>query len=228
MTKKKRKKEEEEEEEEVTRDRDDEAPWSTNSSSPSSRLRSPQRTLKSCAGLGTGILSPWGRQEGHGGEHECGRWQGACDTTVQRSCPACYRHDVSVMSVGTTASLAWWLRRPPPERKIPGSNPPLATGFFRGRVLPVTSNLALQWLPCQAPGVIGSALGLADPVSVSCDWVRWKVWSATPISVWQHVKPSEQIRPLNTLACCWDVKQPTIKLSGPNACQQLTPRVEIG
>ena len=34
---------------------------------------------------------------------------------------------------------------------------PLASwDFFRGRVLPVTSTLALQWLPCQAPGVIGS------------------------------------------------------------------------
>ena len=27
----------------------------------------------------------------------------------------------------------------------------------------------------QAPGVIGSALGLVGPVSVYCDWVRWKV-----------------------------------------------------
>ena len=25
---------------------------------------------------------------------------------------------------------------------------PLAPGFFRGRVIPVTSKLALQWLPC--------------------------------------------------------------------------------
>ena len=44
--------------------------------------------------------------------------------------------------------------------------------FFRGRVIPVTSKLALQWLPCQAPGVIGSALGLVGPVSVYCDRVR--------------------------------------------------------
>ena len=50
---------------------------------------------------------------------------------------------------------------------------PLAPGFFfRGRVIPVTSKLALQWLPCQAPGVIGPALGLVGPVSVYCDWVR--------------------------------------------------------
>ena len=44
--------------------------------------------------------------------------------------------------------------------------------FFRGRVIPVTQKLTLQWLPCQAPGVIGSALGLVCPVSVYCDWVR--------------------------------------------------------
>ena len=31
--------------------------------------------------------------------------------------------------------------------------------------------------------------------------------SATSISVWQHVNLSEQIRPWDTLACCWDVKQ---------------------
>ena len=27
--------------------------------------------------------------------------------------------------------------------------------------------------------------------------------------MWQHVKLSERIRPRDTLACCWDVKQPT-------------------
>ena len=71
--------------------------------------------------------------------------------------------------------------------------------------------MALQWLPCQAPGVIG-------PVSVYCDWVRWKVWSATSVSAWQHVKLSEQIRPWDTLACCWDVKQPTNKLTPVPVC----------
>ena len=46
---------------------------------------------------------------------------------------------------------------------------PPAQRFFRGRVIPVTSKLALQWLPCQAPGVIRSMLGLVGPVSVYCD-----------------------------------------------------------
>ena len=84
----------------------------------------------------------------------------------------------------------------------------------------MTSRLALQWLPCQAPGAIGSVLGLVvirsvlglvGPVSVYCGCVRRKVWSAASVSVWQRVKLSEQIRPLDTLACCWDVKQPTKK-----------------
>ena len=29
--------------------------------------------------------------------------------------------------------------------------------------------------------------------------------------MWQHVELSEQIRPWDTLACCWDVKQPSNK-----------------
>ena len=39
-------------------------------------------------------------------------------------------------------------------------------------VITVTQKLALQWLPCQAPGAIESALGLVGPVSVYRDWVR--------------------------------------------------------
>ena len=73
----------------------------------------------------------------------------------------------------------------------------------------MTQKLTLQWLPCQAPGIIGSVLGLVGLVLVYCDWVRWKFWSATSISVWQHVKLSEQICPWDTLVCCWDIKQPT-------------------
>ena len=62
----------------------------------------------------------------------------------------------------------------PRERKVPGSNRACG-GTFRGRVIPVTQKLAFQWLPCQAPGVMGSALGLVGPVSVYCDWVRKNV-----------------------------------------------------
>ena len=69
------------------------------------------------------------------------------------------------------ASLAQWLRRPPRERKIPGSNPACDGIFLGSRVIPVTLKLALQWLPCQAPGVLGSALGLVGPVSAYCDCI---------------------------------------------------------
>ena len=32
--------------------------------------------------------------------------------------------------------------------------------------------IALRWLPCQVPGIVGSALGLVGPVIVYCDWAR--------------------------------------------------------
>ena len=96
--------------------------------------------------------------------------------------------------------------------EVPSSIPACDVGIFSGRVMPVTYKLALQWLPCQAPGVIGSALGLVGPVSVYRDWVKQKVGSATSVSVSQHVQLSEQIRLWDTPACCWDVTQPTNKL----------------
>ena len=51
---------------------------------------------------------------------------------------------------GVTASLAKWL-----NRTVRSSNPS-CDGIFPGRVIRATSKLALQWLPCQVPGVIGS------------------------------------------------------------------------
>ena len=98
------------------------------------------------------------------------------------------------------------VRRLPREQKIPGSNPTCAKIFLESSH---TSDLALQWLPRQAPGVIGSVLGLVGAVSVYCDWVRWKFWFATSLSMWQHIKLSEQIHPWDTLARCWDAKQLT-------------------
>ena len=133
---------------------------------------------------------------------------------------ACFNGQHLYFPYQVTVSLAWWLRRPPRERKIRGLNP-ACDGIFPGRVIPVTYKLALQWLPCQAPGVIGSALGLVGPVSVYCDWVRQKVGSATSISVWQHVKLSVQICHWDTLACCWIVKQLTNKQTSlSSACHQ--------
>ena len=87
------------------------------------------------------------------------------------------------------------VRRPPREWKIPGSNPACAGILSGSSHTSDFKKLAFQWLPCQAPGVTGSALGLVGTVSVYCDWVIWKVGSATSVSVWQHVKLSVQIRP---------------------------------
>ena len=54
--------------------------------------------------------------------------------------------------------------------------------------------------------------------SVSILWLsEVKVWSATSVSVWQHIKLSVHIRPWDTLACYWDVKQPTNK-PFPSCC----------
>ena len=104
-----------------------------------------------------------------------------------------------------------------------GSDPAWAVDLFPGRVMPVSDlKLLFQLLPCQAPCIIGSVLGLVSPVSVYCDQMRWKVWSATFISV-QHVHWYELIRLWDTLACCWDKKtskQPTnsyIQVSWPSS-----------
>ena len=52
------------------------------------------------------------------------------------------------------------------------------------------SSRGYQRLPCQAPGFLGAALEPVGPVSVYCGRVRYKVWSATSISVWQHTQVS--------------------------------------
>ena len=96
------------------------------------------------------------------------------------------------------------------ERKIPDSNP-ACDGIFPGSSH--TSDFKIGTQVATLPGAWHYRVGLVGPVSVYCDRVRWKVWSATSISVWQHVQLSEQIRPWDTLACCWEVKQPTNKQS---------------
>ena len=44
------------------------------------------------------------------------------------------------------------------------SIPAFILDLFPGQIIPVTETLILQWLPSQAPGVIGSALGLVGLV----------------------------------------------------------------
>ena len=70
---------------------------------------------------------------------------------------------------------------------------PLAPGFFPGSSHTSQRHFK-KWhssgYPAKAPGVMGSVLGLVGPLSIYCDSVRWKVGSATSVSVWQHVKLS--------------------------------------
>ena len=56
-----------------------------------------------------------------------------------------------------------------------GSIPAFAVGVVLGRVRPVSSKLVIQWLPCQALGVLGSLPRLVGRVSVYCDRARQKV-----------------------------------------------------
>ena len=75
-----------------------------------------------------------------------------------------------------------------------------------------TSDLKIGTPVATLPGAWSHRVsaGTGQP-GVSILWVRWKVWSSTSISAWQHVKLSEQICPWDTLACCWDIKEPTKK-----------------
>ena len=112
---------------------------------------------------------------------------GSTDWAVQLSlAPHRYfLHSQWCSGVSVTGSLQYMLSSPQTKDRLVGlvvkasasraEDPGFESrlqGFFRGRVIPVTSKLTLQWLPCQAPGVIGSALGLVGPVSVYCGWVR--------------------------------------------------------
>ena len=63
------------------------------------------------------------------------------------------------------------VRRPPREQKIPGSNP-ACDGIFPGSSHTSDLKICTPVAARQAPGIIGSALGLVGPVSVYCDWVR--------------------------------------------------------
>ena len=79
---------------------------------------------------------------------------------------------------------------------MPGSNPACAEIFLGSSH---SSDLNIGTPVATLPGAWRYRViaGTGWPgVSIDyCDWVRWKVWSATSVSVWQHVILSEQIRP---------------------------------
>ena len=91
------------------------------------------------------------------------------------------------------------------ESGKPGFDFHFSMETFLDWVIPVSSECVLQWLPCQASGDIGSVVGLVDPLSVYYGW-GWEF--DLQLSVWQHIKLFELVRPWETI-CCWEVKQPT-------------------
>ena len=108
-----------------------------------------------------------------GRTHDARSMRTASPTHYQRAIPAYTRPCPRRVTVGCGGPPRWPSGKASASRaEDPRFESRLRRDFFRGRVIPVTQKLALQWLPCQAPGVIGSALGLVGPVSVYCDWVR--------------------------------------------------------
>ena len=87
----------------------------------------------------------------------------ACHSNTNAQCQFRFQF---LLKMATT-SLDKWLRRMPQKRKVQSSNP-TCDGIFPGRVIPVTQKLALKWPPCQAPGVIGYALGLVSTYNCLC------------------------------------------------------------
>ena len=102
------------------------------------------------------------------------------------------------------------VRRPPPERKIPGSNPAFTRNFSgSGHTSDSKIGITVTTLPSAWRYRVSAGTGRP---CISILWLgEVESWSATSISVWQHVKLSEQIGPWDTIACCWDIKQPTNK-----------------
>ena len=100
------------------------------------------------------------------------------------------------------------VRRPPRERKVPGSNPAWA-GIFLGSSHTCDLNIGTPVATLPDAWRYRVSAGTRRP-GVSILWLgEMESLTSTSISVWQHVKLSKQIRPWDRLACRWNVKQPT-------------------
>ena len=73
------------------------------------------------------------------------------------------------------ATSTKWLRCPPRQRASdPGLIPALDVGIIPARLMQLR-NWFSSGCPCPAAWFNGPVLRLICPVSVYCDWVRWKV-----------------------------------------------------
>ena len=97
----------------------------------------------------------------------------------------------------------------PWERKIPGLNPDCA-GIFSGSSHSSDSKIGTPVATLPGAWRYRVSAGTGRP-GVSILWLGEVESLICNFSVWQHVKLSEQICPCDTLACCWDIKQPTNK-----------------
>ena len=112
-----------------------------------------------------------------------GAWNKLNTSIVQATSPEAFKSALAV------ARRRWG---PPTPRTKPRRNPrqttdmtmvpaiersrswvrfPLVPGFFQVESYQ-WQKLALHWLPCQSPGVIGSAVGLVGLVPIYCDFLR--------------------------------------------------------
>ena len=97
----------------------------------------------------------------------------SCSVRRWRKIPTPFVHRGVLCHLPYAVSLVGLVvNRPPSIAADVGSIPAFPVDLFRGRVKLGTEKLELQWLPCQAPGVLGSLLGLAGPVSVYYDCMR--------------------------------------------------------
>ena len=103
--------------------------------------------------------------------------------------------------------MASWLWRPPRERKIPGSNPACAR-IFPGSSH--TSDLKIGTHLATLPGAwrykVSTGTGWS---SISTLWLGEMESGICNFYLSVAAHKIEQIRPSDTLACCWDVKQPS-------------------
>ena len=111
--------------------------------------------------------------------------------------------------------------------KDPGFKSCLHRDFSRVESFQWLKKYVLQWWPCQAPGITGSLLGLVGPVSVYCDWVRWKVWSAL-LSVAAHkivwADPSLRYTSMQGCRLAWALgKSPKIAQNGQKVGRTFGP-----
>ena len=92
------------------------------------------------------------------------------------------------------------VRRPPRERqtrdRTPLSQEMGVGGWGGGSRSGRTSDLKTGVLlaHCQAPGVIGSVLGVVGSVAVRCECVRHHLWSAPSVPVWHSYNSPSTIR----------------------------------